>query len=119
MHVNDALRSGLLVQRIDILGAKKEPLRHGSLELRQGEVRRIGHNGLVPLSALCVELPHQRRIGRESFWGGDLFNAIPSPQSVRAAKRRKPTFGADPGAGEHEEMIFRRQRIHGWEQAFR
>ncbi len=44
MHVNDALRARLLVQGIDVLGAKEKPLSEPVLQFRQGTMGSIGQS---------------------------------------------------------------------------
>ena len=41
MHVDDALRAGLLVQGVDVLRAEKEALVQCALQFRQGAVSGI------------------------------------------------------------------------------
>jgi hypothetical protein len=50
--MNDSLRSALLVQRIDILRAKKEAFAQATLKHGQCEVRWIRLYGLVSLPSL-------------------------------------------------------------------
>ena len=86
--MDDALRSALLMKRIDILGTKEEAIAQAALKFGQSEVRRIWLHCLVPQPTLRVELPHQRRVGRECFRRRDVFHPIAAPQSVGPAKRR-------------------------------
>ena len=107
MHVGDALRAGLLVQRIDVLRAQKEAFAECVFQLRQGEMRIIGNNVGGALAPLRVELPHHFRIGVKGFRRGDLFHASPAPDSVGAAKGGQAAFGADSSSGQHEDAVLR------------
>ena len=79
MHMDDALRSALLMKRIDILGTKEEAIAYAALQFRQSKVRRIWLHGPVPQPTLRVELPHQRRVGPERLRSRDVFHAIAAP----------------------------------------
>ena len=82
MHVNDAFRSRLLMQRIDILRTQEEPLRQAALQFRQSKVGRIRLDGFVPLSPLGIELPHQRRVRGKRLWSRHILDPVPAPNPV-------------------------------------
>ena len=90
------------MERIDILSTKKEAITEYPLKLRQGKVCRIRLHRLVPLPALRIELPHQRRVSRECLRRGHVLHTVPAPQSVCAPKGRQTAFGTYAGSRQNE-----------------
>ena len=62
VHVDDALRSSLLVKVIHILRAEEQAVTQGAFELRESEVRRVGLRRRRDTPPHRVELPDQPRI---------------------------------------------------------
>jgi hypothetical protein len=100
------------MQRIDILGAEEEPVTERAFQFRQGKVRGIRLDRLVPLPALRVKLPNHFWISRKCLRSRNVLHPISPPESVGATKRRQPTLRAHSGAGEPEHAILGRKPSH-------
>src|SRR5215831_17728493 len=103
MHVHDALRTSLFVQRINVLRTKKEAVAENALQFGESEMCRIRPYGLVPLPPLRVKLPHQRRVSRERFRSCNILYAVATPQAICAAESGQPAFRAHAGSCQNEE----------------
>mgnify|MGYP003335457386 CR=1 FL=1 len=55
MHVDQPARAGALVQVVDILGDDQQLARPGGIELRQGDMRRIGRDAGKRLDHYLLE----------------------------------------------------------------
>jgi hypothetical protein len=104
-HVARACR---LVQRIDVLCAEEEPLADRFAEACERRVGGIGADIAALATASGVETPDQLRIAGEAFGCRDVLDPVLLPEPVRVAERPHAAFGADPGAGEHEHALARR-----------
>jgi hypothetical protein len=112
MHMDDALRSTLLMQRIDILRAQEEPVRQAALQFRQREVGWVRLDRFVPLSPFRIELPHQSRIGGKRLGCRDIFDPVATPNTVYPTKSGQAALGANSRAGQHEQVILAGQSLH-------
>ena len=113
MHVDDAIRSSLLVKVIHILGAEEQAVPQLLFELREREVRRVGRCRRRDTPTHRVELPDQPGIATPRIRRGDLFDPVVPPQTIDATERRYPALGAYACPCEDEEAISRQNCEHG------
>jgi len=106
VHVDNAARSGLLVEVVHVLRAEKKPLSQCTFELGERDMTGIGFGVRSDTASHGVELPDEPRIAVPGVRRRDLFKAIIPPQAARAAKRGNAAFGADSRTGENEHAIF-------------
>lgn len=107
VHVDEALRAGLFMQVVDILGTKEEAVADLGFELGQGDVRGVRLSLLSGGAALGIELPDRPGIALPGFGGADLFDAMTGPEAVFCAEGGQAALRADARAGEDKDAIFR------------
>lgn len=109
MHMDQALRSGTLVQVIDILGDQQQLSPPFRIEARQRSMRGVRLDVIELRPSCIVESVDQLGIARERFRRGDVFDAMAVPQPVRSSESRKPAFGRNSGAGQNDNVA----DVHG------
>lgn len=114
MHVNDAARTRLFVQAVDVLGAKEQAVSQRLLEFREGDVPRIRFRICSHAAPHRIEFPHERWIALPRSWRRNFLETIIAPDSAGAAKSRDSAFSADTRAGENEDAISRGDFDHGF-----
>ena len=102
MHVQDALRSGELVQRIDVLGDEEQIVAEEPLQLGQREVGGIGPHRSHLLAALRIEPPDEARVASEALRRRHVLHPVLVPEAPGVPEGGHAALGADPGPGEHE-----------------
>ena len=112
VHVNDALRPGLLVQVVHVLGAEEYAIFQLLLQFCEREVRRVGLCRSGDSTAHRVELPDQPGITTPSMGRGYFLNPVVSPESA-ATECRNSALGAHACACEDEDAITGRDGEHG------
>ncbi len=110
MHVKDASGPRPLMQIVDVLGDQRQASaarRQRRLRARQREVSGVGFRAHEIAPAQIIEREHRAGVAREGFRRCELhrIEARPDPLSVRIAKRAKPAFGRNPGAGQNEDVL--------------
>ncbi len=113
VHVDDALRSCLLVQVVNILGADEKAVLQQVFKLGEGEVCRIRFDGRSHTPPHGIELPHQPGIAVPSFGRSDLFDPVVPPKSTHATESWDAAFGAHSCPGENEDAIGGGKCEHG------
>src|ERR1039458_3540204 len=113
VHVDDALRSSLLVKVIHILGAEEQAVTQGAFELGEREVCRIRFGFRRDTPTHRVELPDQPGIATPRVGRGDFLDSVVAPETIDATERRYPAFGAYACPCEDEESIGGRNGEHG------
>ena len=105
VHVDDVLRTRLLVQGIDVLGHDGDLAVVFLLELRQRHVRGIGRDmgGAEHLAGVVVEIEHLLLVAVPGLDGGDLLEVDPVPQPVLVAERVDAAFLGDARAGQDDD----------------
>ncbi len=109
-------RAGALVEPVDVLGYDGE--RHEPLELGQGVVAGVGHGLFDQPEAVHVPAPHEGRVARVGFGGGELHGVVLRPEAFTGvAKGRDARFLRHSGAGvDHDAARLcqaRRRRLDG------
>ena len=104
MHVDQPLRSGALVQIVDILGDQQQLARPLSIEPRQRLVRVIWLDGPQPRPPRVVEGVDQRRVPPIRLGRGDVLDPVAFPQPVGPAEGREPAFGGNAGSGQDHDV---------------
>ena len=108
MHVNDARRTGALMQIVDILRHESQcaaALREAGFEPRQRGMGGVGRSGEQIAPTRIVKRMHQRRIAGEGLGRRELHRIVALPQRrARPAKDAEAAFGGDARAGEDEEV---------------
>ena len=112
MHVNEVLRAGCLVQRIDVLGDGKN-VAVLALEPGKGEMGCVGPRLFVPGAAEIVEAMHENWVAGEAFGCRHVLDPEVLPQSARPAKSAEPAFGRQPRPGQHDDVVI---ALHGGRQ---
>ncbi len=79
VHVRHPQRARGLVQRVDVLGAQKEPIAEPLLEGGQREVGGVWRHRERLGPPLRVESPDQRRVAREAPGGRDVLDVVLLP----------------------------------------
>ena len=105
VHVEQALRTGAVVEVVDILRDQQQFPCPGPVEPRERLVRGIGLDGLQLRTALVVEFLDQSGVADKGLGRGDILDPVPFPQTVRPAKGGDAAFGADAGAGEDDDIV--------------
>ena len=105
MHVDDALRSCLLVKVVHILGAEEQAVFQRVFKFREREVRRVGFGCRSNPPTHGIELPHQPGITMPRMRRGDLLDPVVPPEPTHATERRNPAFGAYACPGKNEDSI--------------
>ena len=98
------VRSGALVEIVDVLSDEQEAARPFGIEPRQRDMRGIGRDLRQRGAARVVEGLDQHRIARERLRCRDILDAVPLPQPVGAAERRHAALGGDAGAGQDDDV---------------
>ncbi len=112
VHVDDADRSGLFVEIIDILRAEVEAVAEAAFERGESEMAGIRFCGSGHAAAHGIKFPNELRIALPGGWRGNFFEAIFPPEAALVAKGWDAAFGADAGAGENEDEILGREFDH-------
>jgi hypothetical protein len=113
VHVDDANRPCLLVQIIHVLGAEEQTVFQPLLQLREGEVRRVGLCCCRDSTPHGIELPHQPGIATPRIRRGDFFDSVVAPETAHTPERRYPALGAYTSPSEDEDSISERDGEHG------
>jgi hypothetical protein len=103
VHVNEARRTRLLVQIVDILRAEKEAIAHDSLDCRQSVVSKIGFACPGLRAPLRIETPDDRGVRSPAFRGSNVLEAVLLPEAIGVPEGANPALGADPRARQHED----------------
>ena len=100
MHVNEVLRAGGFVQRVDVLG-DGEHVAMLALEPGKGEMGCIGPRLFVPGAAEIVEAVHTDRIASETFGRRHVLDpeVFPEPALPRGTCRARSLPTAQPRSG--------------------
>src|SRR5262249_1172814 len=93
------------MQTIDVLRAQQEPLRQGSFEFRQRDVRRVRLRPGSSPATIRVVLPDQLRIALPRLDVRQLVLAVPAPACT--LEDRNAALRADSGSGQDEYPIIR------------
>jgi hypothetical protein len=107
MHVDETLRTGALVQVVDILRAQKKALAEFRLELKKCDVGGVGLCCSSLRAPLRVELSYEGGVGLQSFGSANLFNVVAGPQPIRRSEGRQAALGRDAGARQDENAVSR------------
>ena len=86
MHVNEVLRTGHLVQRIDILRDDEHIATMHRLQPRERQMRGIRFHILVLPPPLIIEVEHKRWVAAISLWRRHLANVIFGPNAILVAE---------------------------------
>jgi len=113
VHVDDVLRTRLLVQAVHVLRADEQAVLQRVFKFGEGEVRRIrlGFRSHAPTHG--IELPHQPRIASPSLGRGDLLDPIVPPESAHAPESWDAAFRAHSCPGKNEDSVSRGNCEHG------
>jgi hypothetical protein len=103
MHVDEALRSGALVQVIDVLGHQQKIARPAPLQIGEGKVGGVRLDRAELGTACIVEIVHKSGIAAERFGRRNVFHPVPLPQAVRAAEGGDAAVGRDAGTGQDDD----------------
>ena len=93
------------MQIVDVLRAEKKAAGELGFELGEGNVRGVGRDFCAVAAALGIEIPDQRRVAPQSFWGTDFFDVVSGPQTVGRTEGGQAALGADACASEDEEAV--------------
>ena len=108
MHVEHAVRAGALVQVVDVLGDDQQLgtaiLCPFAVEPCQRRMGRIGLRSLNARAPLVVEALDEIGIAAEGLRRRDILHPVIFPQPVLGAEGAQARFGADPGAGEDDDV---------------
>ena len=104
VHVHHPLRSGPLMQVIDVLGDDRHLPAPCRFQPRQRCVRRIWCLGLDRSPAHIVESQHEFGIAGESLGRGHVLHPVLFPQAPFCAEGIDAAFGGNAGAGEDEDV---------------
>ena len=105
MQMQHFAAAGTLVQIVDILGDDAHMVVIG--QPRQCQMGGIGRHRLQLAAAGIVKIQHHLRIARKRLRGGHFFHFMPFPQAIAVAKSLQAAVGADAGASEHHNIVFR------------
>ena len=103
MNLDHALRTGALVQAIDVLSHEQEVVAKPGLDRGQSAMARVWLHGLRLLAPKRIELPHQFGIAGEALGRSHVLDAMLFPQTVRVAERGKAALRGNPRAGQDEK----------------
>ena len=92
MHVNEVLRAGCLVQRVDVLG-DGENVAVLALEPGKGEMGGVGPRLFVPGAAEIVEAMHENWVAGEAFGRRHVLDPEVLPKPARASKGAEAALG--------------------------
>jgi hypothetical protein len=115
MHVDEIVRAGRLMQRVDILGDGEDLALMLALKPGQRLMRRVRPRVVVPSAAEIVELKHAGRIAGEAFRRRHLLQRKLRPQPAFVAEGAEPAFGREPRAGENDDALVFRHHCHARE----
>ena len=107
MDMDDPLRSGPLVEVVDVLGAQEEVtpmIRQGSLQPGKRMVRLVGLGGEEVGSPCVVEGMHLTGVMGEGFWSGQLHRVELGPVSTLVAERAEPALSRNASTGQDEHF---------------
>ena len=104
MHVQQAFCSSTFVKIIDILRHDQQIARPGGVKPCQCLMRGVGFYVRQLLAPLVVEFLHQRPIAHKCLRRADIFDAMPLPQAVGAAKCRQTALGGDASARQDHDV---------------
>ena len=113
VHVDDVLRSCLLVQVVHVLRAEEKAVFQPPLKVCEGEVGWIRLRRRSDPPTHGIELPHQPGIATPSIRRGYLFDPVVPPQTIDVTERRYPALGAYACPGEDKEPVGGRKGEHG------
>jgi hypothetical protein len=113
VHVDDALRPGLLVEIVHILCTEEQAISQSLLKTGERDVRRVGFRRRRDAASHGVELPDQPGIAMPRMRRSNLFDSVVAPQSADASEGRYPALGAYACPGEDEDPIRGRDGEHG------
>ena len=102
--MDQPLRSGALVQVVDILRDQQQLARPFGIEPRQRLVSGIRLDAAQLLSPRIVEGMDQRRIAAKCLGRADILDAMSLPKPVGPAKGRKAALGRNAGAGQDDDV---------------
>ena len=105
MHMQQPGRAGAVVQVVDILRHQQQLARPFCVQPSQRLVRRIGMDGLQLGAALVIEILDHFGIAGKGLWRCDILDPVALPQAVRPAKGGDAAFGADPSAGQDDDIL--------------
>ena len=105
MHVQQAPRSGTVVQVIDILRHQQQVARPGRIEPRERHMRRIRHDGPQLRAPFVIEFLDHVRVAGKCLRRRDVLDPVPFPETVRAPECGDAALGADPGAGQDDDIV--------------
>jgi hypothetical protein len=104
VHLDDLLRAGPLVERVDVLcddGCHEA----APLELGERQVRGVRARVREGAQAAGVEVPDRLRVAEERVDRRHLHRVVLGPDAGRRAEVGDPAFRADPGPGEDDARL--------------
>src|SRR6185437_12810132 len=93
MHVQQPLRTGALMQIVDVLRDEQQLARPFGIELRQRAVSGIRLRGSKLRAPRIVEGVDERWIAAIGVRGAHVLDPVSLPQTIRATKGRKAALG--------------------------
>src|SRR5262249_29109544 len=94
---------------VDVLGGEREGVAEALLQFGKSEMARVWLHLADVFPPCVVKAPDEFGIAAEAFGRGDIFDAVPFPQTVRRAKGRHTALGRDAGPGQHCDLLRFRQ----------
>jgi hypothetical protein len=114
VHVDDASRTGLLVQIVHVLATDEKAILQRAFKFGESELRGIWFGRRSHSLPHRIEFPHQPGIAAPRFGRCDLFDPVIPPKSPpHATEGWKAALGAYSGAGKNKDAVGRGNDQHG------